>query len=89
MDFLDSNLFKAFYWAAAELNFTKAAKRASMTQSGISQQVAKLEQQIGIPLFERVNKQVFLTQAGKQLLQYVEQQGDELAKLKESIHSEQ
>lgn len=89
MEFLDSSLFKAFYWAATELSFTRAAQRAAMTQSGISQQVAKLETQLGVPLFERVNKQVFLTLAGQLLLQYIERQNDEIAKLKESIHSEQ
>src|SRR2546430_2290569 len=89
MEFLDSNLFKAFYWAAIELNFTRAAECAAMTQSGISQQIAKLEDQMEVALFERVNKQVFLTEAGRKLLQYIEQQHDELTNLKEIVHSEQ
>lgn len=88
MEFLDSSLFKAFYWAATELNFTRAAQKAAMTQSGVSQQVAKLEAQLRVPLFERVNKQVFLTPAGDQLMQYIDRQNDEIAKLKEFIHSE-
>ena len=88
MDFLDSNYFKAFYWAAKELNFTRASEKAGMTQSGISQQINKLENQLNVILFERVNKQVYLTEAGKLLFKYIEQQYDELFKLREIIHNE-
>lgn len=88
MENLDSNLFKAFVHAATDLNFTAAARRAGMTQSGISQHIAKLEEQMGVSLFERVNKKVALTRPGRLLLAYIENQKDTLAKLREAIHSE-
>lgn len=82
---IDSSLFKAFVFAAKELNFTRAAKKAAMTQSGISQKISKLESQIGHPLFARVNKSLSLTDTGKILLDYVERQQDELEKLFEEL----
>lgn len=82
---VDSSLFKAFLFAAKELNFTKAAEKASMTQSGVSQKIAKLEDQVGQPLFLRVNKSVSLTETGQILLDYIERQQDELEKLFEDF----
>lgn len=85
---VDSSLFKAFVFAAHELNFTKAAQKAGMTQSGVSQKVSKLEAQIGQPLFLRVNKSVSLTDTGQTLLDYIERQQDELEKLFEQLKQE-
>ncbi|MEQ1877319.1 MAG: LysR family transcriptional regulator, partial [Bdellovibrionia bacterium] len=82
---LDSSLFKAFMAAARELNFTSAALKAAMTQSGVSQQIAKLEEQVGAPLFERVNKKVHLTNAGRLLSELVEQHFDQTEKFLEQV----
>jgi DNA-binding transcriptional LysR family regulator len=70
--FLDNRLFRAFMAAAETENFTSAAKNAFMTQSGISQHIARLEKQVGFPLFKRVAKHVILTDAGKRLKKYIE-----------------
>jgi LysR family transcriptional regulator, transcriptional activator of the cysJI operon len=85
---LDSGLFRAFHAAALELNFTAAAQKIHMTQSGLSQQVAKLEEQVGTPLFERINKRVHLTRAGELLLQFVEAQKDHTEQFLEQISKE-
>lgn len=68
---LDTKLFKAFMAAADSENFTNAAKKVFMTQSGISQHIAKLEEQVGLPLFKRIGKQVTLTDAGRRLQKFV------------------
>ena len=68
---LDPKFFKAFIAAAEHENFTLAAKAAALTQSGVSQQVARLEEQLDIKLFQRVNKAVHLTNAGRQLVHYI------------------
>lgn len=85
---LDSFLFRSFVAAAHEMNFTAAAKRAAMTQSGVSQQVAKLEEQVGVPLFDRVNKKVLLNSAGRLLLEFIEQQHDQTERLLERLSTE-
>ena len=87
-DSLDTNSFKAFWTASETLNFTTAAKQAGLTQSGISQHISRLEKQLGVSLFERVNKRVFLTEAGKILRSYVDQYLDQVEELKERIRQQ-
>jgi DNA-binding transcriptional LysR family regulator len=71
-DRLDTRLFPAFMAAAESLNFTEAAKAAAMTQSGISQHIARLEEQIGLPLFQRGGGKISLTPTGVLLQQFVQ-----------------
>ncbi len=85
---LDTGSFRAFYCAAEALNFTMAAKRAGLTQSGVSQHVARLEEQLGVSLFFRNTKRVSLTEAGKRLKNYVERYLDEVERLKEELSGE-
>lgn len=53
-----------FIKTAEVLHFTKAAELCFVTQSGLSQQIKKLEEELGMPLFKRVGKKVQLTEAG-------------------------
>ena len=84
-DRLDPMLFRAFMAVVDTLNFTRAAESAAMTQSGVSQQVAKLEMQLGVSLFTRTNKSVLLTRAGKKLAQYIERYVDQMDAVCEDI----
>lgn len=59
----------AFLTVASHLNFTQAANSLCITQSALSQRIAKLEQKVG-HLFTRNTKTVSLTSAGHQLLRY-------------------
>ena len=47
------------------LNFTRAAERCHVVQSALSHQVARLEAQLGVSLFERSSRRVRLTPAGE------------------------
>ena len=50
----------------AELgSFTKAAKRLGYTQSTVSFQIRQLEEELGVPLFERIHHTVRLTAKGR------------------------
>ncbi len=82
---LETGAFKAFWLASETLSFTDAARRGAMTQSGVSQHISKLEKQLGVPLFLRVNKKVVLTDAGKKLRGYVDAYLDELEWFREDI----
>lgn len=55
-----------FLIAAEELNFSKAAQRAYVTQQCLSDHIRRLEQQYGVPLFNR-KPRISLTEHGKAL----------------------
>lgn len=52
------------------LNFTRAAERCSVTQSTLSIQLRKLEDYLGVRLFERNRARVALTEDGRRVLRY-------------------
>jgi DNA-binding transcriptional LysR family regulator len=56
-----------FYAVADELSFTRAAKRLRVDQPWLSRQIQQLEEQLGLPLFERTTRRIALTREGKKL----------------------
>lgn len=63
---------QAFRYAAEALSFKQAADQLHVTQAAISQQIKTLEQFLGVTLFTRLTREVVLTDAGQQLLPYVQ-----------------
>ena len=51
-------------------NFSKTAEQLGYSQSAVTMQIKQLEGELGAQLFERIGKQVKLTQAGERLLPY-------------------
>ncbi len=57
-----------YFVAIADLgSFTKAAERCLVAQPSLSQQIIKLEKELGQPLFERLGRSIRMTTAGKTL----------------------
>lgn len=56
-----------FLVAAERLNFTAAAEQLYITQPSLSRQIAAIEDELGVKLFDRSNNIVRLTNAGKAL----------------------
>jgi DNA-binding transcriptional LysR family regulator len=61
---LDANRLRIFATVAEEGSFTAAADTLYLSQSAVSQQMAILEREVGLPLMERVPRGVRLTPAG-------------------------
>jgi len=64
---------RTFVIASDLLSFTRAAETLKMTQGAVSQQMAALEKDLGVSLFDRCGRQVVLTEAGCRFQQYARQ----------------
>ena len=61
------DFFRGFDAAARHKSFTRAAEELHLTQSALSREIKKLEDEIGTPLFERGRRGLELTTAGETL----------------------
>ena len=59
---------KVFETAARLQSFSRAAETLHLSQPAVSAQIRELEGHAGLPLFERLGKRVYLTEAGRELL---------------------
>lgn len=77
MDF-DPTLLRAFVAVKHCGGFTRAAQRLHLTQSAVSHQIRRLEEQVGRPLLHRTTRSLTLTEDGEDFLRYAEQILDSL-----------
>lgn len=66
----NANHLKVFHSVAKNLSFSRAAEELYTSQSSVSIQIKKLEENLGIKLFEQLGKRVYLTEAGATLYFY-------------------
>lgn len=67
---MDTQALSAFLEVADTASFSKAAERLFLSQPAVSKRIATLEDQLGRQLFDRVGRQITLTDAGRALLPY-------------------
>lgn len=63
------NLY-TFTKVAEAQSLSKAARQLGYAQSTVTMQMQQLEQELGVPIYERVGKQIRITQEGQELLKY-------------------
>ena len=71
----DWNRMRAFLATADEGSLSAAARSLGLTQPTLSRQVAALEEELGLMLFERVGRGLVLTAAGRELHNHVRDMG--------------
>lgn len=77
---MELHQLRYFLALTQELNFQRAANLANISQPTLSQQIKKLEDELGSPLFERSHHQVRLTKAGQKFLPHAQTAVDTLKK---------
>lgn len=70
---MDFKQLRTFVQAADLSSFTRAGESLDLTQAAVSQQIAALERDLGVSLFERTSRRVELTEHGQSLYQYARQ----------------
>jgi DNA-binding transcriptional LysR family regulator len=78
--------FRVFEAVASRLSFTQAAKALHLSQPAVSMQVKLMEEQVGLPLFEKLGKQIYLTEAGQEIFHYSRAIGQLLSEAEEVIN---
>lgn len=76
----------AFEAAARHQSFSRAAEELHLTHGAISRAVAQIEERIGVDLFVRRNRRVYLSTAGQRLLKTATEVLDALSNTVEDIH---
>lgn len=74
-----------FLEAARQRNFTRAAARLHLAQAALSEQIRKLENELGTPLFHRGRRETVLTAAGETLRLHAERLLDRAAAARRAV----
>ena len=82
---MELNQLEYFKTLAHINHFTQAAQSIAVSQPALSRSIAKLESELGVPLFDRVGKSIKLTQYGQTFLVHVERALQEISNGKQAI----
>lgn len=74
-----------FKLVAETQNISKAANESYISSSGLSKVIARLEEEVGYPLFERYSNKLVLNEAGQVMYRFAEQVLEQQKKCKEDI----
>lgn len=90
MDNLNYHHLRYFREVAHDGNLTRTAARVNLSQSALSTQIRTLEERLGHPLFDRVGRQLKLTEVGRIVLDHADRifgTGEELVATLQRSHA--
>jgi len=67
---MELSQIRYFIMAAQEQTLTKAAQRLHITQPALSKSISKLENELGVRLFDRAGKKIALNERGREFYEY-------------------
>lgn len=73
---------------AKHLNFTKAAQECHVTQPTLSMQIQKLEDELGVIIFDRVRKPIKITEIGKKIIEQAKTIVNESTRINDLVQQE-
>jgi len=82
---MDTAALTAFLEVARSASFSQAAEQLHLTQPAVSKRISGLEESLGVSLFDRVGRQVSLTEAGRALLPRAQQLLLDLEDMKRAV----
>lgn len=85
---VDIRTLNTFLQVSSTLNITQASKILGYSQSNVSIQIQNLESYLGYPLFDRVGRNISLTQYGVALIPYAQQVIHAVKQLESFTHAE-
>ena len=86
MDFYELN---AFLILSRKLHFANASKELNLSPSALSRLISRLEDEVGVVLFDRTNREVALTENGKKFLEFAQSSLENQKLLLESFSAEE
>lgn len=75
-----------FMQAAKQENITKTANQLHIAQPALSQTIKRLEKELGLPLFDRRGKHIYLNDYGKIVAHYTQQIFSSITSMKDEIN---
>jgi DNA-binding transcriptional LysR family regulator len=72
----DWNQLRALLATVDTGSLSAAARKLGLTQPTLGRQVAALEDELGVAIFERVGRRLILTEAGQQLVGHLREMGE-------------
>jgi DNA-binding transcriptional LysR family regulator len=82
---MDTDSLQAFIAVARAASFSQAAQQLHLTQPAVSKRIATLEKSLGSRLFDRLGRQIVLTEAGQTLLPRAQQIIQELGDCRQAL----
>lgn len=82
---MDLQSLEAFLAVAELKSFSRAGERLFLTQPAISKRIANLEQQLGTSLFDRIGRDIYLTEAGSILIERAQRIVDEIRDTQQTV----